>query len=112
MKDKTKREGHMQKITLTQNKDRKCLQPNLGLRLQIPIHRNFSTSIRSFGFQRYYASQSLSSIDRKDFIHRPPTQRISPYSQIYYGRPRQNKETSTMGTNSKKLVYPLPDSIL
>jgi hypothetical protein len=113
--NKTNREEDMRQITLNQSKDGKNLQPNLKLRLQILIQRHSPVSVKSFGFERYYASQSPSPADRKNLIQRPSTQRrLSSCSQIHYGRPRQNqtKEIATLETYSGKLVYPLPDSIL
>lgn len=79
----------MQKVMLNQSKDGKGLQPNLTLRLQILTQRHSPVSMRSFGFQRYYSSQSPSPIDRKDFIQRVSIQRFLPCSQIHWARREQ-----------------------
>jgi hypothetical protein len=103
----------MRRGVFKQIKEGKRLQPKLRLRVKILIRKHSSIGTRSFGFQRYYASQSPSPADRRNFIQRGRlTRRFLSCSQIHWGRPRQNKETSTTETNSKKLVYPLPHSVL
>jgi hypothetical protein len=103
----------MRRVIFKQIKEGKRLQPKLKFRGQILIQRPSSTGMKSFGFQRYFPSQPPSPADRRNFIQRGRlTRRFLSCSQIHWGRLRKNKETFTLRTDSKKLVYPLSDSVL